>query len=97
MVNRKLHLLLFAFRTLRWDFVYQRPQHLLSRFATMFTVYFVEEPFHDAHGEPRFLLLLKVTIFGLYALIFQQVQLMKNQKKFKRTLLDKFLKNKNSR
>jgi UDP-galactopyranose mutase len=29
---------------LRWDFVYQRPQHLLSRFAKERRVYFVEEP-----------------------------------------------------
>jgi UDP-galactopyranose mutase len=29
---------------LRWDFVYQRPQHLLSRFARERSVYFFEEP-----------------------------------------------------
>jgi UDP-galactopyranose mutase len=29
---------------LRWDFVYQRPQHLLSRFAKGRRVFFVEEP-----------------------------------------------------
>lgn len=29
---------------LRWDFVYQRPQHLLSRFAKNGRVYFFEEP-----------------------------------------------------
>jgi UDP-galactopyranose mutase len=29
---------------LRWDFVYQRPQHLLSRFARSRRVFFVEEP-----------------------------------------------------
>ncbi|MGI8884285.1 MAG: glycosyltransferase family 1 protein, partial [Pyrinomonadaceae bacterium] len=29
---------------LRWDFVYQRPQHLLSRFARDARVFFFEEP-----------------------------------------------------
>lgn len=29
---------------LRWDFVYQRPQHLMSRFAKNQRVFFVEEP-----------------------------------------------------
>jgi Glycosyltransferase len=29
---------------LRWDFVYQRPQHLLSRFARQQRVFFFEEP-----------------------------------------------------
>ena len=32
---------------LRWDFVYQRPQHLLSRAARSRRVYFVEEPVFD--------------------------------------------------
>ena len=31
---------------LRWDFVYQRPQHLMSRFARDRRVFFVEEPMH---------------------------------------------------
>ncbi|HEX8462833.1 MAG TPA: UDP-galactopyranose mutase, partial [Segetibacter sp.] len=43
---------LICFSHLRWDFVYQRPQHLISRFATVYTVYFVEEPYHDVQGEP---------------------------------------------
>src|SRR5918994_3797266 len=29
---------------LRWNFVFQRPQHLMSRYATSRRVYFVEEP-----------------------------------------------------
>ena len=37
---------------LRWDFVYQRPQHLLSRFAKHGRLYFVEEPVFDHHPEP---------------------------------------------
>src|SRR5438132_1026641 len=33
---------------LRWDFVYQRPQHLLTRFAREHRVFFVEEPIECA-------------------------------------------------
>jgi UDP-galactopyranose mutase len=33
-----------AFSHLRWDFVYQRPQHLLSRLAARRPVFFIEEP-----------------------------------------------------
>jgi UDP-galactopyranose mutase len=33
-----------VFSHLRWDFVYQRPQHLLSRLAGHFEIVFVEEP-----------------------------------------------------
>lgn len=35
---------LVCFSHLRWDFVYQRPQHLLSRCAQTRRVFFVEEP-----------------------------------------------------
>ncbi|MBA3416115.1 MAG: glycosyltransferase [Chloroflexia bacterium] len=36
--------MLVCFSHLRWDFVWQRPQHLLSRFARQMEVAFVEEP-----------------------------------------------------
>jgi UDP-galactopyranose mutase len=40
-----------VFSHLRWDFVFQRPQHLLSRLAQHYPVLFVEEPERD-HGAP---------------------------------------------
>ena len=41
---------LICFSHLRWDFVFQRPQHLLTRFAQKTTVRFIEEPvFTDTH------------------------------------------------
>jgi UDP-galactopyranose mutase len=43
---------LICFSHLRWDFVYQRPQHLLSRFARTSPVFYVEEPVFGADG-PR--------------------------------------------
>lgn len=44
--------LLVVFSHLRWDFVFQRPQHLMSRLAGRWRVLFVEEPMpHD--GAPR--------------------------------------------
>jgi UDP-galactopyranose mutase len=38
---------LICFSHLRWDFVYQRPQHLLTRSARDRRVFFVEEPVFD--------------------------------------------------
>lgn len=35
---------LICFSHLRWNFVYQRPQHLLARFANHFNVFYFEEP-----------------------------------------------------
>jgi UDP-galactopyranose mutase len=43
---------ILVFSHLRWDFVFQRPQHLLSRLAANHRVYFIEEPYHhDAEYE----------------------------------------------
>src|SRR5687768_1256391 len=38
---------------LRWDFVFQRPQHLLTRCARLHRVFVVEEPLFD-HGPARY-------------------------------------------
>ena len=47
---------LICFSHLRWGFVYQRPQHLLTRFAKHTRVFFFEEPImHNGLDE------LKVT------------------------------------
>ncbi len=43
---------LIVFSHLRWGFVFQRPQHLLTRLARHYDVFFVEEPVHDV-GESR--------------------------------------------
>ncbi|WP_280156218.1 glycosyltransferase [Piscinibacter sp. XHJ-5] len=43
---------LVVFSHLRWNFVYQRPQHLLSRLARHYPVLYIEEPLHDL-GPPR--------------------------------------------
>lgn len=48
---KKLPAKLLCLSHLRWDFVYQRPQHLLTRFSEIFTTYFLEEPIHDAEDE----------------------------------------------
>lgn len=42
---------IIVFSHLRWNFVYQRPQQLLSRLAQFYRVVFVEEPvWHDGPG-----------------------------------------------
>ena len=38
---------LLCFSHLRWDFVYQRPQHLISRASNHWLVLFWEEPIWD--------------------------------------------------
>ena len=44
---------IICFSHLRWGFVFQRPQHLMSRFARTHQVIYWEEPLFEAGGEPR--------------------------------------------
>lgn len=43
---------LLCFSHLRWNFVYQRPQHLMTRFSRDHKVLYFEEPIYDPHDEP---------------------------------------------
>lgn len=40
---------IFVFSHVRWDFVQQRPQHLLSRLAESYEIVFIEEPILHEH------------------------------------------------
>ena len=46
---------LLCFSHLRWNFVFQRPQHLMSRFAHEMDVIFWEEPINIGPGETAYL------------------------------------------
>lgn len=45
---------IIVFSHLRWDFVFQRPQHLLSRMASHYPIVVVEEPVHNSEGKTFF-------------------------------------------
>jgi len=42
---------ILCFSHLRWDFVFQRPQHLMTRFAKETNVFVLEEPVFDGHDH----------------------------------------------
>jgi len=42
---------IICYSHLRWNFVYQRPQHLFGRFVKQFRVFFIEESLYDT-GKP---------------------------------------------
>ncbi len=52
---------------LRWNFVYQRPHHLMSRFARQQRVYFVEEPLFEPGIAPH--LGLSLTAEGVFVVV----------------------------
>jgi UDP-galactopyranose mutase len=83
---------LICFSHLRWDFVYQRPQHLLSRFATMYAVYVVEEPVFDAPAEPTVSFTLKSENLSVVKPHLPADTNPEQAIAIQKTLLDKFLK-----
>ncbi|MEO6452430.1 MAG: glycosyltransferase family 1 protein [Ginsengibacter sp.] len=42
---------LVCFSHLRWNFVYQRPQHLLNRFTKTYRVFYIEEPIYNSENK----------------------------------------------
>lgn len=54
-----------CFSHLRWDFVFQRPQHLMTRFARTRTVLYVEEPVTAALGEEPHLAVRACAVSGV--------------------------------
>ncbi|WP_224018575.1 glycosyltransferase [Ferruginibacter albus] len=42
---------LICFCHLRWNFVFQRPQHLISRFAKSYRVFYIEEPIFSKDND----------------------------------------------
>jgi UDP-galactopyranose mutase len=57
---RSLHPDVICLSHLRWNFVFQRPQHLLTRCAREHRVFFVEEPLFDEDITPH----LRVNVDG---------------------------------
>ncbi|MEP7146986.1 MAG: glycosyltransferase [bacterium] len=42
---------LICFSHLRWDFVHQRPQHLLTKFSSAYRIFYIEEPIYDTEKD----------------------------------------------
>ena len=80
---------------LRWDFVFQRPQHLLSRFARATRVFFFEEPIFS--DEPTFLNVgeREKNLFVLTPHISNSNRETKNVAEIQREMLDQILQSKN--
>jgi UDP-galactopyranose mutase len=43
-----------CFSHLRWDFVYQRPQHVMTGLSVKYRVLFIEEPYYDSTNGPEY-------------------------------------------
>lgn len=78
-----------CFSHLRWDFVYQRPQHLMTRCAADHDVFYIEEPM--ATDEPRAYLERRPAGSGVTVLVPRLPQATVDPIDTQRGLLDRFL------
>src|SRR5215204_687236 len=76
---------------LRWDFVYQRPQHLLSRFAKERNVYFFEEPIFDDEPTRLDVSRREDNLFVLVPHISHTDRAHRNVAEIEREMLDNFI------
>ncbi|HEY8563158.1 MAG TPA: glycosyltransferase family 1 protein [Pyrinomonadaceae bacterium] len=80
---------------LRWDFVYQRPQHLLSRFARQTNVYFFEEPIYGDDATRLDVSRREDNLFVLVPRISHADRESRNVAEIQRELLDGFIQSEN--
>ena len=88
---------LLCFSHLRWDFVFQRPQHLLTRFAKEFNVYFFEEPICDVNKQEKSFLSISKREDKLWVLVPHLPEGLNKQETnaMQKEMLNVFLKDKN--
>ena len=86
---------LVCFSHLRWDFVYQRPQHLLSRFAKQRRVFFVEEPLFTDGTTKLEIIRREDYLFTVVPKISHSDRENENTEGIQRKLIDRFFLEKN--
>ncbi|MET3980487.1 glycosyltransferase involved in cell wall biosynthesis [Mucilaginibacter sp. UYP25] len=84
---------IICFSHLRWDFVFQRPQQLLTRFSGKFRVFFIEEPVFDTDGETYYAYLERAEVQVIVPHL-PRVNDPENTNALLKTLLNNFLKGK---
>lgn len=82
---------LVCFSHLRWSFVWQRPQHLLSRATRNFRVHFVEEPKLDSSGKPRIEASPDASGVNVIVPVIPQATDPADRDRFQRRLIDGYL------
>lgn len=51
MIDKNIKMQLVCFSHLSWKFVYQRPQHILSRFTKKYSMYYIEEFVYSSEAD----------------------------------------------
>ncbi len=85
---------LICFSHLRWDFVYQRPQHLLSRFAADTSVFYMEEPVYG-DWQPHYVITEKAANLHVVVPHLPESRTAEMTEAILRELLDDFMTGRN--
>ena len=90
-MSRSVSYSVICFSHLRWDFVYQRPQHLLSRFAKRTNVYFMEEPVFSDEPTRLEISRREDNLFILVPRVSHADRESRNVAEIEREMLDEFM------
>lgn len=81
---------LICFSHLRWNFVYQRPQHLLSRFAKVYRIFYIEEPLNNSTDDKNEIEKSKEDVWVVIPHLKSETNIIKRQEKQKKLLAKLF-------
>src|SRR6476661_7651594 len=93
--NNQLPANLLCLSHLRWDFVFQRTQHLLTRLAKKLNVYFFEEPIFDATEQAYLTISSRGKNLSVIVPHIQPGLSPEEVNELQKDMLDRFLVNKN--
>jgi len=94
-MSNSLSYSLIVLSHLRWDFVYQRPQHLLSRFAKERRVYFFEEPVYGDEPTRLDVSRREDNLFVIVPRIAHRDRETRNVAEIQQTMLDRLIASEN--
>lgn len=79
-IEKKIAMQLVCFCHLSWKFVYQRPQHLLSRFTKKYTVYYVEEFIYNNEEDGYYINITTENVKVIVPHLNNNIQSTRNEK-----------------
>ncbi|AEE53473.1 glycosyltransferase [Haliscomenobacter hydrossis] len=91
-IEKKTTMQLVCFSHLAWKFVYQRPQHLLSRFTKKYDVYYIEEFIYSTEEDGYSINITNENVTVIVPHLCNSIQEVRNETKRKEIILKNLFK-----
>ncbi|HPH18815.1 MAG TPA: glycosyltransferase family 1 protein, partial [Haliscomenobacter sp.] len=91
-LEKKTTMQLVCFSHLSWKFVYQRPQHLLSRFTKDYAVYYIEEFIYSTEEDGYSINITNENVTVIVPHLCNSIKEVRNETKRKEIILKNLFK-----